>query len=93
MLGTDLAEPVSGTDVPRRHRDVTAGRQPAADDTPHVLNEAVWGIGLDPRNFQRKVTKTLGFVVPSGATTTRDCGRPAQLFRRGTGVRSTPLTR
>jgi 8-oxo-dGTP diphosphatase len=45
--------------------------------------EAVWGTPLDPRNFHRKVTKTDGFVVPLGATTTRDGGRPAQLFQRG----------
>jgi 8-oxo-dGTP diphosphatase len=38
---------------------------------------------LDPRNFHRKATKTDGFVVPLGATTTRDGGRPAQLFQRG----------
>ena len=45
--------------------------------------EAVWGTPLDPRNFHRKVTKTPDFVEPIGATTTRDGGRPAQLFRRG----------
>lgn len=47
------------------------------------IYEAVWGTPLDPRNFHRKVTKTDGFVVPLGATTTRDGGRPAQLFTRG----------
>jgi len=47
------------------------------------IYEAVWGTPLDPRNFHRKVTKTDGFVVPVGATTTRDGGRPAQLFQRG----------
>jgi 8-oxo-dGTP diphosphatase len=58
------------------------------------IYEAVWGIELDPRNFHRKVTKTLGFVVPTGATTTRDGGRPAQLFRRGTArTLHPPLTR
>lgn len=46
--------------------------------------EAVWGTALDPRNFHRKVTGTPGFVEPSGATTTRQGGRPAQLYRRGT---------
>ncbi len=46
--------------------------------------EAVWGRPLDPRNFHRKVTTTPGFVEPTGQTTTRDGGRPAQLFRRGT---------
>ncbi|MEU0096113.1 NUDIX domain-containing protein [Kribbella sp. NPDC006257] len=47
------------------------------------IYEAVWGTPLDPRNFHRKVTRTDGFVVPVGATTTRDGGRPAQLFQRG----------
>jgi 8-oxo-dGTP diphosphatase len=48
-----------------------------------AVYEAVWGTGLDPRNFHRKVTKTPGFVVPTHHTTTRDGGRPAQLFRAG----------
>ncbi|TDO35831.1 8-oxo-dGTP diphosphatase [Kribbella sp. VKM Ac-2527] len=56
--------------------------------------EAVWGQALDPRNFHRKVTKTEGFVTPTGATTTRDGGRPAQLFQRGTATTlHPPLTR
>ena len=45
--------------------------------------EAVWGVALDPRNFHRKVTGTQGFLVPTGGTTTRQGGRPAQLFRAG----------
>ncbi|MFH5209889.1 NUDIX hydrolase [Antrihabitans spumae] len=45
--------------------------------------ETVWGTTLDPRNFHRKVTTTAGFVEPSGSTTTRDGGRPAQLYVRG----------
>ena len=45
--------------------------------------ELVWGTELDPRNFHRKVTKTEGFLAPTGATTTRDGGRPAQLYRAG----------
>jgi 8-oxo-dGTP diphosphatase len=48
----------------------------------HVY-ETVWGVSLDPRNFHRKVSGTEGFVEPTGRTTTRDGGRPAQLFRRG----------
>ncbi|TDC28412.1 NUDIX hydrolase, partial [Kribbella albertanoniae] len=51
-----------------------------------TIYEAVWGTPLDPRNFHRKVTKTPGFVDPVGTTTTRDGGRPAQLFRRGTAT-------
>ncbi|MBB0245995.1 NUDIX domain-containing protein [Streptomyces alkaliphilus] len=45
--------------------------------------EVVWGVALDPRNFHRKVTGTPGFLLPSGGTTTRQGGRPAQLFRAG----------
>ena len=45
--------------------------------------EAVWGVVLDPRNFHRKVTGTPGFLVPTGGTTTRQGGRPAQLFQAG----------
>ncbi len=45
--------------------------------------ETVWGTTLDPRNFHRKVTGTPDFVVETGRTTTRDGGRPAQLYRTG----------
>jgi 8-oxo-dGTP diphosphatase len=48
--------------------------------------EAVWGTTLDPRNFHRKVSGTPGFVVETGATTTRDGGRPARLHRAGTAT-------
>ena len=48
--------------------------------------EAVWGRPLDPRNFHRKVTSAAGFLEPTGETTTRDGGRPAQLYRRGTAA-------
>ncbi|MFI5732548.1 NUDIX hydrolase [Kribbella sp. NPDC051587] len=59
-----------------------------------TIYEAVWGTPLDPRNFHRKVTKTPGFVEPAGSTTTRDGGRPAQLFRRGTAsTLHPPMTR
>jgi 8-oxo-dGTP diphosphatase len=58
------------------------------------IYEAVWGFPIDPRNFHRKVSRTPDFVVPTGATTTRDGGRPAQLFRRGTArLLHPPLTR
>jgi 8-oxo-dGTP diphosphatase len=45
--------------------------------------EIVWGRPLDPRNFHRKVTKAEGFLLETGATTTRDGGRPAKLYCRG----------
>lgn len=46
--------------------------------------EAVWGHSLDPANFHRKVTKSPDFVEATDETTTRDGGRPAKLYRRGT---------
>lgn len=48
----------------------------------HVY-QVVWGVVLDPRNFHRKVTSTAGFVEAVGERTTRDGGRPAQLYRVG----------
>jgi 8-oxo-dGTP diphosphatase len=45
--------------------------------------EAVWGAELDPRNFQRKVTSTPDFLIPTAETVSTGRGRPAQLFRRG----------
>ena len=56
--------------------------------------EIVWGLAIDARNFHRKATKTDGFLEPTGTTTTRDGGRPAQLYRRGPAeLLSPPLTR
>lgn len=47
--------------------------------------EAIWGVELDPANFQRKVTSIPGFLIAtdqqSGATSAG--GRPARLFRLG----------
>jgi 8-oxo-dGTP diphosphatase len=45
--------------------------------------EAVWRRTLDPRNFQRKVTSTPGFLQPTATRVTGVRGRPAQLYRRG----------
>ncbi|MGK3202238.1 NUDIX hydrolase [Amycolatopsis sp. MEPSY49] len=45
--------------------------------------ELVWDTRLDPRNFHRKVTGAEGLLEPTGRTTARDGGRPAQLYRRG----------
>ena len=56
--------------------------------------EVVWGIELDPRNFHRKVTGSPGFLVPTGRSTTRNGGRPAQLYRRGAAtILNPPITR
>jgi len=59
-----------------------------------VVYEAVWGIELDPRNFHRKETGTPGFLTPTGSTTTRRGGRPAQLYTRGpTSQLNSPILR
>jgi 8-oxo-dGTP diphosphatase len=55
----------------------------------HVY-EVVWGTRLDPRNFHRKVTGSAGFLVPTGRRTTRNGGRPAQLYRRGKAILLNP---
>ncbi|MER5889328.1 NUDIX domain-containing protein [Streptomyces sp. NPDC001941] len=45
--------------------------------------EAVWGIGLDTRNFYRKVQAVKGFITPSGSGRKTTGGRPARLYRAG----------
>jgi 8-oxo-dGTP diphosphatase len=54
------------------------------------IYEAVWGTALDPRNFQRKVTGTPGFLLPTQQLVTGGRGRPAQLFQRGPAARLHP---
>ena len=46
--------------------------------------EVVWQRPLDPRNFNRKVSQTEGFVEPTGGKRAQETGRPAALYRRGT---------
>ncbi|MGO9560099.1 MAG: NUDIX hydrolase [Acidimicrobiales bacterium] len=59
----------------------------------HVY-EVIWSRRLDPRNFHRKATSTAGFLAPIGARTTRDGGRPAELYRVGSAsTLHPPLTR
>jgi 8-oxo-dGTP diphosphatase len=56
--------------------------------------EAVWGIALDPRNFYRKIQGTRDFVVPIGDARAAGPGRPARLFRAGSGtVLNPPMAR
>jgi 8-oxo-dGTP diphosphatase len=45
--------------------------------------EVVWNTPLDPRNFNRKVVHTEGFVEPTGTKRLPETGRPASLYRRG----------
>ncbi len=51
-----------------------------------AVYEAVWGIELDPANFHRKVTKTLGFVEPTKEAMQGGSGRPAAVFVKGQAV-------
>jgi 8-oxo-dGTP diphosphatase len=45
--------------------------------------EVVWGEPVDPRNFNRKVLNTVGFVEATGGKRTPEVGRPAALYRAG----------
>lgn len=56
--------------------------------------EVVWGVGVDARNFHRKVTGA-GFIEPTGESVQRGPGRPAALYRRVKGADELypPLTR
>lgn len=58
------------------------------------IYEAVWQSTLDPRNFQRKVTSTEGFLLPTRTLVTGGRGRPPRLFRRGpAGALHPPMLR
>lgn len=48
-----------------------------------IVYEVVWGEKLDPRNFNRKVLNTKGFVEATGRKRVSKIGRPAVLYRRG----------
>jgi 8-oxo-dGTP diphosphatase len=52
--------------------------------------EVVWNVPLDPRNFNRKVASTEGFVQPTGAKRAPETGRPAALYRRGPARKLNP---
>jgi 8-oxo-dGTP diphosphatase len=47
------------------------------------IYEVVWGRPLDPRNFNRKVVNTQGFIEPIGEKRAPHLGRPATLYRSG----------
>jgi 8-oxo-dGTP diphosphatase len=62
-------------------------------DLRHVY-EVVWGHRLDPRNFNRKVLNTPGFVEPTGERRIPEVGRPAALYRAaGEQALNPPLLR
>jgi 8-oxo-dGTP diphosphatase len=52
--------------------------------------EAVWGASLEPANFRRKILATPSFVEPTGLLRGVTTGRPAELYRRGCGIRLHP---
>jgi 8-oxo-dGTP diphosphatase len=59
-----------------------------------TIYETVWDTPLDPRNFNRKVLHTEGFVEPTGDKRIPGTGRPAALYRRGpASALSPPLLR
>jgi 8-oxo-dGTP diphosphatase len=58
-------------------------------DLRHVY-EIVWGTTLDPRNFHRKVLKTIGFIEHTNTRRALETGRPATLYRRGPAVNLYP---
>jgi ADP-ribose pyrophosphatase YjhB (NUDIX family) len=55
-----------------------------------TIYEAVWGTPLDPRNFNRKVVHTEGFVEATGGKRVPGTGRPAALYRRGPATALSP---
>ncbi|UAC01452.1 NUDIX hydrolase [Dactylosporangium vinaceum] len=55
-----------------------------------AIYEMVWDRPLDPRNFNRKVTRTDGFLEPVGTRASREPGRPAMLYRAGPAKRLYP---
>ncbi|MBB6118094.1 NUDIX hydrolase [Nocardiopsis algeriensis] len=58
-------------------------REPFTVSDLRRVYEVIWGTTLDPSNFRRKVTRTEGFVEPTGERRTAEAGRPAALYRAG----------
>lgn len=59
-----------------------------------AVYEAVWGIELDPGNFQRKVTGVTGLLEETGWQRSGGRGRPATLYHSGPSTEiSPPLSR
>ncbi|MGW4830815.1 NUDIX domain-containing protein [Amycolatopsis japonica] len=52
--------------------------------------ETVWGTELEPSNFHRKVTRTDGFLIPTGDKAASDRGRRATLYRTGPATQLHP---
>lgn len=52
--------------------------------------ESVWGVRLDPGNFHRKATRTSGFLDEVQGRVEETGGRPARIFRAGSGTELNP---
>ena len=52
--------------------------------------ETIWGLQLDPANFDREVFGAEGFLVESGEQTDGGGGSPAKLYRKGSAERIHP---
>ena len=53
-----------------------------------AVYEAIWGVQLDAANFRRSIVAEDGWVIPTGrrARPGSAGGRPAELYRAGTGL-------
>jgi len=59
------------------------------DELRHAY-ETIWGLELDPADFDRNVTDAEGFLVETGELTDRGGGGPAKLYRQGSAERIHP---
>lgn len=55
-----------------------------------AVYEAVWGQGVDPRNFHNKVTSAQDFLVETGERTTRGGGTTGPAVCRRAGPAAAP---
>lgn len=80
-----LTDAVERARAQLEYTTVAAGfcREPFTISDLRRVYEVIWGVALDPSNFRRKVTKTAGFVEPTGERRAAEAGRPAALYRFG----------
>lgn len=60
-----------------------------------AVYETIWGVGLDPGNFRRKVLTTPGFVLPTGrrGIPGPEGGKPPDTYNAGASARLDPPIR